>query len=121
MSENGRRSNRWRVVIAALLVAVGQLGAAWLAATDVFWCLVAAPVLMALTLVGAGFYLQPLGGRRVVRAGWILAVSVLAASALVAQGGGDELRDLVPILGGATGGMVVILAGVATAQGGRVC
>jgi len=121
MNGSERQSNRWRVVVAALLVAAGQLAAAWLAATEEFWSLVMAPVLMALTVVGAGFYLKPLGGRRVVRAGLIMAVALLAASAFVAHGGAHEVRDLVPVIGGSTGGMVVILAGVATARGGRVC
>jgi MFS-type transporter involved in bile tolerance (Atg22 family) len=120
MSDFARRSSRRRIVVAALFVAAGQLAAAWLAATEVLWCLVAAPVLMALTLVAAGFYLQRLGGRQVVWTSLILATSVVAACALAAQDGPEKLRELLPVIGGATGYMVVILPSSAVGRR-RVC
>jgi hypothetical protein len=120
MSGLARRSDRRRIVVAALFVAAGQLAAAWLARTGLFWCLVAAPVLMALALVAAGFYLRRLGGRQVVWTSLILATSVLAACALAAQDGPEKLHELLPVIGGATGYMVVMLASSAVGRR-RVC
>lgn len=119
MSGLENRSDRRRIVVAALFVAAGQLAAAWLVVGEPLWCLVAAPVLMALTVMAAGFYLQPLGGRQAVWTSLILATAFLAACALAAQDGPGELRELLPVIGGATGGMVVILA--SSVVGRRVC
>lgn len=120
MSGLERRPDRRRVVVAALMVAAGQLAAARLVTIESLWCLMAAPLLMALTLVAAGFYLQRLGGRQAVWTSLILATAVLAACALAAQDGPDELRELLPVVGGTAGGMVVILTPGAAARR-RVC
>lgn len=113
-----RRTVRHRLVMAALLVAAGQLAAAGLAAfAEALWVLLAAPLLLALVIVAAGFYLRPVGGPNTVRTGLVLAVGLLASAALVAQADPESLRALLPVIGGTTAAMVVIVA--ADSVGGR--
>lgn len=118
MSGLTRRSDRWRIVVAALMVATGELAAAWLAGGETPWRLWTAPVVLAGLLIVAGLFLRPLGGSSIVRTAFLLAVSVLAASALVALGSPGDLRESLPVIGGSTGGFLVILAG-SRAEGGR--
>jgi len=113
-----RKTVRHRLVIAALLVAAGQLAASGLAAfAEALWVLLAAPLLLALVIVVAGFYLRPVGGPTSVRTALVLAVGLLTSAALVAQADPESLRAMLPVIGGTIAAMVVLVP--ADAVGGR--
>lgn len=110
MSGLPRRSDRWRIVAAALTVAAGELAAAWLAAGgEAPWRLWTAPVVLAGVVVVAGILLRPLAGESVLRTAFVLAVAILAASAMVALENPGELREFLPVVGAGAAGWLVVL------------
>lgn len=115
-----RRSDRWRMVLVALILAGGQLAAAWLAVGgEVFWRLWSAPVLLAGTVLAAGIVLRPLGGKSILRAACLLAAAVLAGSGLVALENPQELVLFLPVIGGGAAGGLVVIAPSRSRCGGQ--
>lgn len=110
MSAHDPKSRRWRLIVAALLVASGELAAVWLAvACREPWGWVVGPAVLASTFVLAGFWLQPLGGSRILKVAVTYAAIVITVCALSA-GDPENLREILVLCGGALGGLFVIVA-----------
>jgi|GEM_PF-5708399 len=121
MSAQDRKSRGWRLIFAALIVAAGVPVAVWLAAffeTALGW--VVGPGVLALSIVLAGVWLRPLGGRRIVGVAVTYAAISLTVCALSADDP-ENLREILVLCGGALGGMFVVVAPGILTRERRIC
>ena len=99
------------VTRAALVLAAGVLLStlAVVRLADIGWAVMTAPTVMAVALVWAGAIIRrsPSGRSTARRTAVVLAVAVLAASAIVVSTNPGDLAMIMPVLGAATGGGLV--------------
>ena len=101
----------WIHLVPAVLLAVGIIVSAAIAKqmSDTGWLVLAAPLLLGLTIVGADALGSRLRGEQFVPSwiGLVMAASFLAACLIVALVDPTRVALLIPVLGGACAGSMV--------------
>lgn len=105
-------TSRNMILIASVIVAAGILGGTLLSvamASSGLWIL-SGPAAMAAAVIAAAYVLDPIRSGSVV-AGYVLAAAVLAAGGLLASSDPSSLLSMMPIIGAAGGGVLVVDGG----------